>query len=579
MSTLVCVPIMVESVEASLADAALAQGAGAELVEFRVDRLFGGAAHEVESERLGAGPIRRLVAGSSLACIVTCRSAREGGEYEGEEDARLALYEALGGMRGAAYLDFEYEAYARSVESRRRINHAVAQRCGSGDAQTGGPGLILSAHDFEGRPANLFTLLARMRQEPVARVLKIAWRARSLRDNLEIFDILRERDRPTIALGMGEFGLMSRALAPKFGAYLTFASLRDSSATAPGQPTVRELFDRYRFRSIRPSTRVYGVIGWPVAHSMSPAIHNAGFEWFEGRGAGEKPPVDQEDPNAPAFSGVYLPMPIAPGWEHFKATLGALLDYEPLDFRGASVTIPHKEHLLRFAREDTRRRWIIDPLALRVGAANTIAVAEDGSVRALNTDVAAVVGPLTQALGRDAGDLSGIRLAVIGAGGAARAALFGLLDAGASVVVCNRSSERAERLADEAAALFGGDRAQSAGMDQVKSLRVHAYINCTPVGMIGGPDPTGMPFDPGACDGAMTPDGGGPTVFETVYNPLETPLLAAAKKHGWRIIPGIEMFVAQAAAQFEVWTGGPPGSAPTGLFERVVRETLERRSA
>src|SRR5690606_19726454 len=133
--------------------------------------------------------------------------------------------------------------------------------------------------------------LLKMHQERAPRVLKIAYRARSLRDNIDLFELLASRDRPTIALGMGEFGLMSRVLAGKFGGFLTFAGVRARGATAPGQQSLRELLDLYRFRSIGPQTRVYGVIGYPVAQSLSPSIHNAGFE-------------------ALGHDGVYLPLPI-----------------------------------------------------------------------------------------------------------------------------------------------------------------------------------------------------------------------------------------------------------------------------
>jgi len=252
-----------------LDEAREAKEAGADLVEWRLDEVFHGEGDE-EGERLAL----KLCEQSPLPCIVTCRPTWEGGSYDGDEMARVSLFERLGtSEHPPRYIDVELAAYTRSANLRQKVNLAVEAR-----GRDRHSSLILSIHDFEGRPADLTRKLAEAWGEERASVVKVAFRARSLRDNLELFDILREAPKPTIALGMGEFGLMSRVLAPKFGGFLTFASLRKESVTAPGQPTVRELLDMYRFRSIGKRTRVYGVIGWPVGHSMGPLIHNAGFE-------------------------------------------------------------------------------------------------------------------------------------------------------------------------------------------------------------------------------------------------------------------------------------------------------------
>jgi 3-dehydroquinate dehydratase/shikimate dehydrogenase len=544
MPTLLCVPIMVDEVDEALHDAALARTHGADLVEFRVDRLFHG-----EQDEFGARAVSRLVDESPLPCIITCRSSAEGGDYDGDEAGRVALWEHLGTARGDGlsprlpprYLDVELSTYSRSANLRQKVNLAVHHGAQTRDLSSS---MILSAHDFQGRPANLARLVAEMRHYSAASVLKIAWRARSLRDNLEVFEVLRERDRPTIALAMGEFGLMSRVLAPKFGGFLTFASLRENSTTAPGQPTIRELLDLYRFRSIGPATRVFGVMGWPVAHSLSPAVHNAGFE-------------------ASGLDCVYVPMPVATEWEHFKATLLELLDCPWLGFGGASITLPHKEHLLRLASEDRSRRWEIEPLSRRIGAANTLAVDEDGTCRICNTDAAAVVSSLRAVMGPD---LSGKRIAVIGAGGAARAAAVGLADAGATAVIYNRTRERAERLVAEVRTADAG-RISVGPWEKLCASCCDAFVNCTPLGMTGGPDPQGSALDIAGLRG-WTED---TVVMDTVYRPLETPLVKAARARGLRVIEGDRMFIEQARAQFEFWCGK---AAPAGLYERVVREAL-----
>lgn len=535
--TLLCVPILTDTADAALRAAALAKIKGADLVEYRVDRLFDGASG---GESIAA--CLRLASDSPLPCIVTCRTNREGGEFDGPDDERVALYEALGVTdHPPRYLDIEQSTLDRSANLRQKIRLAVQH---PGQLRESRPSLILSMHDFDRRPPDLIRRLGAMHAEDSAAVLKIAFRTRSLRDNLELFDLLIERDRPMIALGMGEFGLMSRILAPKFGGFLTFASLHPSEVTAPGQPTIDELMDLYRFRAIGPATRVYGVIGWPVAHSLSPLVHNAGFH---------APGVEAD--------AVYLPLPIPPEWEHFKATLLALCDHPRLDFSGASVTLPHKEHLVRLAREEN---WAIDPLAERIGAANTLVRTADGWSVA-NTDAPAAAESLQRAMGW----LKDRRIAVIGAGGVARAVATALVDKGATVAVYNRTKDRAEALAAEvrASASGGGGKIVAAPYEKLCGACCEAFVNCTPLGMSGGPAPDESPIP--ASEMENIPHGA--VIFDTVYNPLRTPLIEAALDHNLTIVDGAEMFVRQAEAQFKLFTGV---EAPNGLFDRLTRERL-----
>lgn len=546
MPSFLCIPITVHDLAPALTDAQAAKDAGADLIEWRIDEAFSGSDDEHEL-RL----IKQLVADSPLPCIVTCRPTWEGGGYDGDDDARVSLFEALGTAdTPPRYIDVELAAYSRSANLKQKINLAVEHPKQVRDLNTS---LILSAHDFGGRPMDLTRRIAAMRAEPAASVLKIAYRARSLRDNLELFDLIAESDRPMIALGMGEFGLASRVLASKFGGFLTFASLHQQKTTAPGQTTIRELLDVYRFRSIGLRTRVYGVVGWPVAHSIGPIVHNAGFE-------------------AVGHDGVYLPLPVAggegdDGYTSFKATIGELIDYPRLDLCGLSVTIPHKENLLRFGQE---MGWEIDPTAAAIGAANTLAVERDdkGAIvhaRVVNTDVTAAVSCLTEAMG---GDLKGKHVGVLGAGGVARAVVYGMANAGAQVTVFNRSLQRAEALVDAISSALGEHvKLEAQPLAAAGKSACDAYINCTPLGMNGGPGPEQSPIsieDIGNRTDATI-------VFDTVYNPVETPLLAAAREARLRIVDGVEMFVHQASEQFALWTGS---QAPSGLFERVAREAL-----
>lgn len=552
VTTLLCVPIMVQSARQALRDAGDARRLGADIVEYRVDGVFHGA-----SDDAGLGEVERLTLESPCACIVTCRSADEGGLYDGDDASRIALYEHLGTLtRPPRYIDVELATYARSSNLRQKVGLAVDH---PGAHRALSTGLILSVHDFRQRPSNLSRLVADMAAQPAASVHKIAFHARSLRDNLELFELLRSAPRPTIALGMGEFGLLSRVLAPKFGGFLTFASLRDSAATAPGQPTVDELLSLYRFRSIGPATQVFGVIGWPVSHSLSPRLHNAGFELLK-------------------RDAVYLPLPVPPEWEHFKATLSALLDDASLDFRGASVTIPHKQHLVRFAREDKARRWDIDDLTRRCGAANTLAVRSDGSCSVVNSDAPALVASLEGALpaGRT---IEGMRVAVLGAGGAARSAACGLLRRGATVVVYNHHADRAGMLVRELAEACADwpGRIVVGPWDKLDGACCQAYVNCTPVGMLGGPDPEASPIP----ESVLRNCGAGGVVLDTVYNPPETPLIRSARLAGVRVVVGADMLTRQAVEQTQRWssedTDGTQGTAALlkEQYARLIRESLD----
>lgn len=543
MSTLVCVPIMVTDEAAALRDAALARDAGADIVEFRVDDFFAGAGDEEDAAR-----VARLVSASPLPCILTCRPTWEGGHYDGDDDVRIAMFErACVGLQGdehaPRYIDVELAAYNRSDNLRLKVNLCVDPR-----AREHAPGLILSSHDFESRPADLTRRMLSMRSHEASRVHKVAFRARSLRDNIELFELVRHADRPMIALGMGEFGLMSRVLAPKFGAFLTFASLRDSAATAPGQPTLAQLLETYRFRSIRASTRVYGVIGWPVSHSLSPRIHNAGF--------GEL-----------GIDAVYLPLPIAGGATapdndaSLKATLTELIEYSPLDFSGCSVTIPHKESLVRIARE---LEWEVDASAAMIGAANTVVIAREGervSVRIFNSDAPAAIESIRYAT--KGGSIAGLTIGVVGAGGAGRAIAFGAAMAGATPIIFNRNRARADELA-KAVASATGVAARGEAWESMAGGSCDVWVNCTPLGMKNGPAPETLAIPESALlRGAI--------VLDTVYTPRETPLVRLARERGCAVVEGLEMFVRQAALQSEAWTGNP---APIETFRRTVIDAL-----
>ena len=504
--TRLCVPIFVESAEQAARDIALAAESGADWVELRVDTFLDAAA---------------IVKDSLLPCLVTCRPVGEGGLSEMTDAARVAALE-LAAAAGAAYLDLELSTLPAAGPI---IDLPRDSR----------PGLVVSAHDFKGRPDRLYNLLAEMNAAD-AEVTKIVWAARSVRDNLEAFELLVNKTKPTIALCMGEAGLISRVLAKKFGAFLTFAPLRDAAATAPGQVSIGDLKRLYRWDAITPATKVYGVVASPVAHSMSPAVHNAAFA-------------------AAGHDGVYLPLLVQPGYESFKAFMETFLAFGPLDLAGLSITLPHKENALRYL---TEKGAAVEPLAARIGAVNTIHVRPDGSLAGSNTDFAAILACVRMGLKSD--DLTGRRVAVIGAGGTGRTAVAALADAGAAVSIFNRTRARADALAEE----FDGKSGPVSAFesDALADLAFDVYVNTTSVGMSPNADKT--PFDASA----LPP---GAVVFDTVYNPMRTKLLQQADAAGARTVGGVEMFVRQAAAQFSTWTGLPP---PLDVMRAAVESRL-----
>lgn len=583
----ICVPIMVRDFADAMARAHAAKDSGADMIELRIDEIFQGDLEGAQALHTIA-TIEMLLRDSPLPCILTCRSSREGGQYDGDEDARISLLERLGmSSTPPAYIDIEAVAYEASANIRQKI-HLVVRH--PGQLRDSRAGLILSTHDFQSRPTDLLRRIARMAAAPGASVIKVAYAARSLRDALELLDLATDATKPTIALGMGDFGVMTRILAPKFGAFLTFASLGAGTETAPGQLALRDLLNTYRARSITAATKVFGIVGWPVSHSLSPLVHNAGFDSAQ-------------------FDGVYVPMPIAANdsrsdtggnYASLKGTLLDLCHHPRLTFAGCSVTVPHKESLAQLARE---QGWQMDEASFATGAANTLIWQGDAaSARVLNTDAPALVRVLTAAMvearlieheqsraqNQIVASLANIRVAILGAGGVARAAAWALANAGATVVVYARNKAKAELLANELNAQLQAtlDKGPSesanctgrivpAAWDLLSKACANVLVNCTPVGMRASkertlPEAHQAPVEVNeltACVGPVV-------VMDTVYTPRQTPLLKAARERGWTCVDGVGMFIAQAALQFEAWTGT---AAPVGIFTRIVDEALAAR--
>jgi 3-dehydroquinate dehydratase/shikimate dehydrogenase len=496
-NTLIAVPIIAADPPLD-AQVRAAQAAGADLVELRVDCI---------------GDIRAVVnllmQPRTLPLIVTVRSAAEGGAWTADESARLALLEQLAGFR-PDYLDVEYATW----QSASALRYKVVQ---VGQTATAAPTrLILSHHSLADTPAHLGPIFDELAAMP-ADVIKAVFTPRDATDACRVLAQLRARaaERAVIALALGEPGLPARILARKFGAFCTFATLAPDRQSAAGQPTLADLRDLYRWDQIGPDTRVYGVVGWPVAHSQSPAIHNAAL-------------------SAAGSAAVYVPFAVQPGAADFAAFMEHVHGEAELAIDGLSVTLPHKENALDWL---AACGFPVAPPARQCGAVNTLVRAANGTWHGHNTDGLGALAALQTASRVREGGLRGRTVAVLGAGGAARAIVAALQNAGCQTTVYARSPRRAQHLAQD---LRCACQPWAARMRYTGDI----LINCTPVGMWPAVAETPMPPE------ALRPD---TVVFDVVYRPTETQLVRAARERGCEVVGGAAMFLAQAAAQFELW--------------------------
>jgi len=430
--------------------------------------------------------------------IATCRRAANGGKFRGSVASQLDILGKAAGA-GCQIVDVELQTAAKAKSGQLQKLRSRA-------------GLILSFHDFRATK-RLDESLEKMLAYP-ADFYKVVSTATTLSDNVTMIKFLaREGDRHSmVSMCMGEQGIISRVLGVRAGSVFTFASAGAGQETAPGQVSAQELRSVYRIEQVDVATRVYGVVGDPIAQSLSPAIMNAAFR--------------RENVNA-----VYLGL-------HAKTLKDLLTCIREIPIHGISVTMPYKEAIL--AHLDNS-----DSHTTKVGACNTVVRAQDGKLYGFNTDTAGVVRPLERRLNT----IEGARILVIGAGGAARAAVFGLKERGAEVYIMNRSAGPAKKLAHQA-------HARIMKRQELRKMAFDVIINATPVGMGNSRE---APLQEKEINARY--------VFDMIYDPAETRLLKLAKERGAQIVPGIEMFVHQAARQFEIWTGKP---APWDEMLRVV---------
>jgi 3-dehydroquinate dehydratase/shikimate dehydrogenase len=483
----VCAVITEGTIDA--ARAAIKQAAQvADLVEIRLDYLTDFNFSDPDS--LGV-----LLDDKPLPVIITCRAIEEGGRQFVENGVRLGLL-IEGARRLANYCDVEAAHYEEAAKLSPDLSR-----------------LIVSYHNFDETPADLEVIYSRITALPAA-VHKIVTLANTVSDSLAITRLLdraHTEGRNLIAIAMGAPGASTRVLGPTLGGFLTYCSLGHGKESAAGQPDCDELINSYRIHRISRGTHITGIVGSPVSQSASPAMHNRAFAALD-------------------LDFVYLPFEVKTLAEFFHRFVRPATREIDLNFRGLSVTIPHKSAVIPLLDE-------IDSTARAVGAVNTV-VARGARLAGYNTDVRGAIEPLESVCA-----LAGESCGVIGSGGAARAVIYGLIERGARVSVFTRNP-------DKAGALHEQFDVSVSPVESLESSDVRVVINTTPVGMQGHSEGS-SPVPSAWLRNRLI-------AYDLVYNPLETEFLARARAEGCQTVSGLDMLVAQASIQFELWTGRKP---------------------
>ena len=495
----VCVAIIGNTPAEMLEKAAAVVKDTTPFLEFRLDYL--------DNPLTALPKIKQFLSdNTAVTAIATCRRAANGGKFAGNVAAELEVL-TKAAAAGFQIADLELESAEHLKKS--DIQHF----------RESGIALIVSYHDFNATK-DLEGIYDRI--VPFAPdFIKIVPTAKTLSDNVTLMHFLEKMDDHTNIIGicMGDAGIISRVLGVRAGSAFTFAAATPGEETGPGQIAARTLIETYRIDQVDAATKVYGVAGNPIRSSLSPIMMNTAFR--------------RETVNA-----VYLAL------QATKLTDLLKLVHE-IPIQGLSVTMPLKQEIMAHLEHT-------DPLSAKIGACNTV-LRQEGKLYGFNTDVAGITGPLEKRL-----SLRGAKVLVLGAGGAARAAVFGIHDKGAEVFILNRTPETAQKLARQAGA-------KTIKKEALAKTNFDVIINATPVGMAGN-KATHL-IEPGDLNTRL--------VFDLVYNPLETPLLRMARQANIPIITGIEMFVQQGARQFEIFTGKP---APEEEMLRVVLHALRQQA-
>jgi 3-dehydroquinate dehydratase/shikimate dehydrogenase len=414
-----------------------------------------------------------------IPMLFTLRSKLEGGNYPFSEEKRLVDIEVLASLQ-PEYMDLESFVSGKFIYNLSEKYPTIK--------------FIISYHNFHHTPLNLDAILMNMRKTP-AHYYKIAVTSKSTVEALKFLCWTKIQEN-LIGISMGPYGQISRILAPIVGIPITYASLEEQAESAPGQLPACVLIDKYRYHSLSKKTAIYGLIGKPVDKSISDITHNAFFKTSK---------VD----------AVYIKMQVTP------EELPELMVYaKQLPFKGLSVTMPLKEHVLKYLDH-------IDFKAREIGAINTLVFNGD-EIAGYNTDCFGALDPIEEVC-----KVKNKRIVIIGAGGAAKAIAYEAKCRGAIVTILNRNKERAINIAKELGCI-------GKSLDEMNKCAKEGYdilINCTPVAM------------PISSDHIL------PNVvaMDIMTKPKETVFLNAAKEKGCKLVDGEQMFFAQADGQFKLW--------------------------
>ena len=490
----ICIAISANTASEML-EAAHRAEAEADIIELRFDSLRPDEVHLAEVMIREASLLRPT--------ILTYRSPEQGGPPGLTREDRIAFWSRA-----------DIGEWARDLEE-----DILA------DARKGAT--IVSFHDFPGT-ADIEQVIDRMSKSD-ADILKIAATAHDICDALPVWSMLRQtppNGAQSIPIAMGTAGKWTRILGLAHGAFLTYASPESGSETADGQITAADLINIYRVKDLNRETRVYGVIGDPVSSSLSTYMHNPAFSQAR-------------------LNAVFIPLQVK-DLDQFmrRIVLPATREVE-LNFAGFSVTMPHKQAVQKYLTQ-------IDPIAQKIGAVNTIHI-EGDQLTGYNTDAPGFIAPLKQHFP----DIKGSNVAILGAGGAARAVIHALQQEQANITLFARNLKNAQALADDF----------NVRVEELSSARIKhdILVNATPLGM-RGPNKDLIPVSTDQIQGAKF-------IYDLVTRPDETPLLREAKKAGIPAIGGLEMLIAQGMRQFEIWTGSQP---PADIMRDALFNHLRR---
>jgi 3-dehydroquinate dehydratase/shikimate dehydrogenase len=470
---------------------------GAKFIELRLDFL----AKAVDFKRLT--PLKQC------PWVATLRRPNDGGRFPGTEQERMMILRQAIVSGAFEWVDLETDIAG------------TIPRFGSVKR-------IVSYHNTAETPATLDDIYANMLKQD-ADVYKIAVAANTPEDVARIVQLQKNAPKPTVAFCMGDIGMPTRFLSLKFGAPWIYAAFNKERGIAPGLPSLDDFRTTYPVSSINADTKIYGVVGDPIGHSLSPLLHNHVYKRL-------------------GVNALYLPFRVP------RSLLPQAVEaYENIPVSGYSVTIPHKETAASLARESEQNVQI-------TGSANTLIRRDDGKFSAANTDYAAVIDSLKAFLAERAKDgpqtqITQLSILILGAGGVARSVAYAMHREGAQLTISARTYERAQKLAEDV-------KCKAVDWHARHSISFDVLVNCTPVGMHPNVDEAPCHFS------ILKP---GHIVFDTIYKPETTLLIREARVRGCDTITGVDMFVRQAARQVELFTGLTPD---IDEMRRITRKAL-----